>query len=673
VPESVRAFFEPRFGVDFSGVRVHTDSNAVQMNRELNAQAFTHGRDIYFGAGKYNLGTTSGKRLLAHELTHVVQQNDRKVEDVNALYIQRHMDVPCPVPPMRFIWAGPINRWTAANLAIEQAYKAAHPSHIMLVGSDFPTGGTPGKGPSITIAVGKPWMKEMLKGFKGLSRDLAPDIIDFTSRTIYEIKTRSGAAAGVYQLANYYKIANAILEPMGVPQFNQDFATWYPPHILPYPSRSDRKVCTQSTIHVGPETGLILYQVMEKLKLKPPPIPVLDPKSILLAAMLAALLAAMQRLGKPKHPAVAAVMIAIALAMGAKPSFAKGKPVEEALLEMTRSTGIPVDPEIEKLIRSDPALKKKLEAMVKSGKDSKDAIKIFHEALVEMKDELDKDTLRKILYAANAMPGGEMATSKEVIKEELRKIRAGLRPAKPSSTGIGGKGTATKGPSSVKVPGVKGAGTAAVVGKIPASLSPVSMKKISAAPTSIQKLFIAITSGKTGPTVTDSDVDKFLKLVLPYDLDSDEVNKLIGKIGPGAPKSVDALMSIIMKEIEKMRLTPTTDPDAPPISPEELKRLSKQAIKILKLARGLKSGDSKFFYNTKYTIAAGKSIAGFYAVNYKSKIIGGSCNANILEALGGGKFKIHIPAGIYLFTSRGKYLGASLKSVISIFTKNVAK
>jgi len=75
VPESVRAFFEPRFGVDFSGVRVHTDSNAVQMNRELKAQAFTHGRDIYFGTGKYNLGTTSGKRLLAHELTHVVQQN----------------------------------------------------------------------------------------------------------------------------------------------------------------------------------------------------------------------------------------------------------------------------------------------------------------------------------------------------------------------------------------------------------------------------------------------------------------------------------------------------------------------------------------------------------------------------------------------------------------------
>ena len=72
--DDVRSFMEPRFGADFSQVRVHTDSESVQMNRELNAQAFAHGRDIYFGAGKYNPGSGDGKRLLAHELTHVVQQ-----------------------------------------------------------------------------------------------------------------------------------------------------------------------------------------------------------------------------------------------------------------------------------------------------------------------------------------------------------------------------------------------------------------------------------------------------------------------------------------------------------------------------------------------------------------------------------------------------------------------
>lgn len=61
-------------GADFNGVRIHTGEDAVQMNRDLGAQAFTHGKDIYFNSGKYDPATANGKHLLAHELTHVVQQ-----------------------------------------------------------------------------------------------------------------------------------------------------------------------------------------------------------------------------------------------------------------------------------------------------------------------------------------------------------------------------------------------------------------------------------------------------------------------------------------------------------------------------------------------------------------------------------------------------------------------
>jgi hypothetical protein len=61
---------EPRFGADLSAVRVHTDSSSVQMNRELGAQAFTHGNDVYFGAGK----SPGQNELTAHELTHIIQQ-----------------------------------------------------------------------------------------------------------------------------------------------------------------------------------------------------------------------------------------------------------------------------------------------------------------------------------------------------------------------------------------------------------------------------------------------------------------------------------------------------------------------------------------------------------------------------------------------------------------------
>jgi hypothetical protein len=77
LPKDLRSFMEPRFGADFGGVRVHSGGEAVQLNRELNAKAFTHGQDIYFGAGRYQPGTDAGKHLIAHELTHVIQQTGK--------------------------------------------------------------------------------------------------------------------------------------------------------------------------------------------------------------------------------------------------------------------------------------------------------------------------------------------------------------------------------------------------------------------------------------------------------------------------------------------------------------------------------------------------------------------------------------------------------------------
>jgi hypothetical protein len=72
---SARAFFEPRFGHDFSGVRVHSGANAEQSAREVNASAYTVGQNIVFGAGRFAPETREGRRLIAHELAHVLQQN----------------------------------------------------------------------------------------------------------------------------------------------------------------------------------------------------------------------------------------------------------------------------------------------------------------------------------------------------------------------------------------------------------------------------------------------------------------------------------------------------------------------------------------------------------------------------------------------------------------------
>ncbi|WP_354667420.1 eCIS core domain-containing protein [Pseudotamlana agarivorans] len=76
--ENTKTEMESSFGTDFSDVNIHTDDDAIQMNKELGAQAFTHGKDVYFNSGKYNPDSSEGKHLLAHELTHVVQQNSKK-------------------------------------------------------------------------------------------------------------------------------------------------------------------------------------------------------------------------------------------------------------------------------------------------------------------------------------------------------------------------------------------------------------------------------------------------------------------------------------------------------------------------------------------------------------------------------------------------------------------
>jgi hypothetical protein len=83
----VKNFMETRLGTDFSDVRIHTDHQAVAFSSALNAQAFTMGNDVYFNSGKYSPESSEEKHLLAHELTHVVQQQDPVISKKS--FIQR--------------------------------------------------------------------------------------------------------------------------------------------------------------------------------------------------------------------------------------------------------------------------------------------------------------------------------------------------------------------------------------------------------------------------------------------------------------------------------------------------------------------------------------------------------------------------------------------------------
>ena len=90
-PES-RSFFEPRFGRDFGRVRVHHDAADNVLAEFIGARAFTLGRDIFFGNGEFRPHSDQGKRLIAHELTHVVQQTGAASTD----HVQRDLAIEPP-------------------------------------------------------------------------------------------------------------------------------------------------------------------------------------------------------------------------------------------------------------------------------------------------------------------------------------------------------------------------------------------------------------------------------------------------------------------------------------------------------------------------------------------------------------------------------------------------
>jgi hypothetical protein len=93
----VRTYLEPRFGHDFSAVRVHTGREAEHSAQAINARAYTSGNHIVFGSSQYQPSSSDGRRLLAHELTHVVQQLSRPAYPV----IQRDLATPPPAAPAK--------------------------------------------------------------------------------------------------------------------------------------------------------------------------------------------------------------------------------------------------------------------------------------------------------------------------------------------------------------------------------------------------------------------------------------------------------------------------------------------------------------------------------------------------------------------------------------------
>jgi hypothetical protein len=113
LPDSDRKYFEPRFDADFSNVKIHKDEKSAETAKAMHAKAYTMGNDIVFNKGEYNPETNEGKKLIAHELTHVIQQANGLQKQ-----IQRYV---APTDWLDYIGLGVD---LAERIYIELAYKA---------------------------------------------------------------------------------------------------------------------------------------------------------------------------------------------------------------------------------------------------------------------------------------------------------------------------------------------------------------------------------------------------------------------------------------------------------------------------------------------------------------------------------------------------------------------
>jgi hypothetical protein len=316
---------EARFGRDFSRVRLHTDDRAAASAQALGALAYTVGSHIAFAEGCYDPGTRSGLWLLAHELAHVVQQDgegplpplgvgtaddplEREADQVAGL-----IAVGRPLPPgfaFGAALAGVIqchcpgekvsakdpSIWMAANEAIEVHYEQDFPNDVLFFGSDFDDSFLK-IGPEMPLTVynkrvykprpHRPGVAEvqlpkgskrakfgnlLLSKLRGLEKQRRPDIINFTKRAFYEIKSSGYADLGTVQLQSYYKIAEEIrrAEAPDEPPWKLETAPpFIPDSVLPMLSPDPRKsafiVCTEAT-NPKKYPGMILYDVREVKK-----------------------------------------------------------------------------------------------------------------------------------------------------------------------------------------------------------------------------------------------------------------------------------------------------------------------------------------------------------------------------------------------------------------------
>jgi hypothetical protein len=586
-----RGFFERRFGHDFSQVRIHDDAQAGASAREVNALAYTVGSHLSFNSGMYAPHSPSGKGLLAHELTHVVQQSKgpttltalaldkpgEGAQEQEAERVRHAIESDRPIgrigassgPLVQRVPGSPAGGcgvcYGTPKNAGDAAHKLIQASFNPLVSTQF---FFPLPGPT------------KLKNGK-IGRDAFVDLARLTGPNevqIGEIKPANpaGLIEGDLDLFWYedqltklgFKVTRMVLPP---PVAALPFPTLAPP---PCPA-------TQQLFVDPPAHGIYTYWCLPDFKdlvgkcqcVKPPPPPVRervkkkvdekkkvrekDPEKIrvpgpeiLVPVALAALLgwAAKQaaKQGGKRILAPAYVIAAIVLiANGAEASVGlEGDDALEAMFNAAADKGTPIPEDLKQAIKSDPTLKQIALDAAKSGDRSEAHRKLGEElarVITENRDQFTEEEIKELLKVSeenrDVVPNAPVTV--ETLKRALEAKQKGATGRKGGGTGEGE--TPTPEPQTP--------------GEIPPPL-----------PAPAQRLQNALVKpGGKGPKIGKAelaDLSEILRSLTPPLTDA-EVDALLAKVVSAEGKTVSELMTSVAEGIAQLRKPQPTEGDKP--------------------------------------------------------------------------------------------------------------
>jgi len=610
LPPGLRSSFEERLGYDLTGVRVHTDAEASRMAESVGARAYTVGGAVVFGSGEFRPSTHDGRRLLAHELVHVVQQGGAGRTDRKATpritpttgtiegIVQRQC-LPIGICPLVALDVGGEGfRWEAAETCLQQQY---------------PKGGLVGFNKTwraLSAPRGTPegrdleCFKSHLAAKSGMFL-AQPDIIDFTRAEIYDVTTVGQASRHRVRLWADTQEATAL---SAIPDCSGASRRWTPGTWQPSPCYA---LGNDMFMRAWNDQGLLLYQMLRDLT-----------KEALTALALATLYATFKnQIGKKlatavvtKNPYVAAAFaaaaVAIVLTTDAKISFAAGDDPVSATLKALKARGLEVPPEIEAAIKSDPALRARIEAAMEGRGTPSERAKRASNELMKLiaanKDKFSREDLEALVTImegpAKHVPGS--AVTLEQVRAQINAIRSGKArdPEATAGQSQGGPGRAQPGAAAPEAKGAAPPGSAAqptpatAPARSPGAPSPVplrpeTVKKLAAAPERVRQLLEALTA-KSGTrpelAVRDEDVERFLRMVPPT-LTQQQLDDLLKRERPEKARSA----SEVLDRLEGALAERHEHASYSHLKPETVKKLTAAPPQVRRILEEMTTGAGK--------------------------------------------------------------------------------